>query len=881
MKSNELRKRFIDFFESRKHTFVPSSSMVIKNDPTLLFVNAGMNQFKDVFLGNKESKIDAAVNSQKCLRVSGKHNDLDEVGHDTYHHTMFEMLGNWSFGSYFKKDAIMLAWEFLVKDLKISEDRLYVTFFEGDEKENLESDNETKHIWSQITSDEKIVAGSKKDNFWEMGKIGPCGPSTEIHIDLREDNELIDTPTVDLINKDHPQVIEIWNLVFIEFNRNETGELTFLPKKHVDTGMGFERLCMVMQNKKSTYDTDIFFDLIQGISSISDVNYGNSIQSDIAIRVIVDHVRAISFSIADGQLPSNNGAGYVVRRILRRAVRYGYTYLNLKQPFLYKLVDILSKNFKSIFPEINLQKSTIKTVIKEEENMFLKTLGKGLDLINRSIEALPKDVQTMSGSDVFVLYDTYGFPPDLTELILREKNLYYDKIQFDKDMLSQKSRSRSASKIIFGDWVIVNNLPFEGFVGYQNLEISDAQLVRYRKVRKKDKDYYHLVFNKTPFYPEGGGQVGDNGIISHTGTKNATTVDIIDTKKENNLIVHLVKDLPFNLKDNNCQNFNLRVNKKRRLLTARNHSATHLLHFHLRHLLGLHIEQKGSFVGPDYLRFDFSHFQKIDSDTLSLIEHHINSSIINSEKIEEFNDMAIDNAKEMGAISLFGEKYGDYVRVIKLGDSIELCGGTHVSATSEIGLFKIISESSISAGVRRIEARTSLAAIKLFDNYSSTLKDLEEMLKQPQNLIKSVQKVLTENKELNELAASFKRDKYDILTKELSSKMLIYSDVKYLISDLSIDVSAMKNICFSLIKEHDNAFLVFTINNNNKIIINVAISKKLVEEKNLNASKIVNEIGSHVNARGGGQPFFAVASGNKVAGLNALLDHAKEIIQNL
>ena len=881
MKSNELRKRFIDFFESRKHAFIPSSSMVIKNDPTLLFVNAGMNQFKDVFLGNKESKIDAAVNSQKCLRVSGKHNDLDEVGHDTYHHTMFEMLGNWSFGSYFKRDAIMLAWEFLVKDLKISEDRLYVTFFEGDKKENLESDNETKQIWSQIVSHEKIVAGSKKDNFWEMGKIGPCGPSTEIHIDLRTDNELIDTPAVDLINKDHPQVIEIWNLVFIEFNRNETGELTFLPKKHVDTGMGFERLCMVMQNKKSTYDTDIFCDLIQGVSSIANINYGDSVQSDIAIRVIVDHIRAISFSIADGQLPSNNGAGYVIRRILRRAVRYGYTYLNLKQPFLYKLVDVLSKKFKNIFPEIDLQKSIIKTVVKEEENMFLKTLGKGLDLINSSIEALPKDVQTMSGSDVFVLYDTYGFPPDLTELILREKDLDYDKIQFDKDMLSQKSRSRSASKIILGDWVSVNNLPFEGFVGYQSLEISDAQLVQYRKVRKKDIDYYHLVFNKTPFYPEGGGQVGDNGSVTHAGTKNTPTVNIIDTKKENNLIIHLVKDLPFNLKDNNYQNFTLSVNKKRRFLTARNHSATHLLHFYLRNLLGPHIEQKGSFVGPDYLRFDFSHFQKIDSDTLSLIEQHINSSIINSEKIEEFNDMAIDNAKEMGAISLFGEKYGDHVRVIKLGDSIELCGGTHVCATSEIGLFKIISESSISAGVRRIEARTSLAAIKLFDNYSSTLKDLEEMLKQPQNVIKSVQTILRENKELKELAESVKKNKDDMLTTELSSKMLIYNDVKYLVSELNIDISAMKNICFSLIKEHDNAFLVFVKNNQNKVIINVAISKKLVQEKNLNASQIISEVGAHVDARGGGQPFFAVASGDKVKGVKALLDHAQDIIQNL
>jgi len=854
--------------------------MVIKDDPTLLFVNAGMNQFKDIFLGNISPFVPSAVNSQKCLRVSGKHNDLEEVGHDTYHHTMFEMLGNWSFGDYFKQEAIVLAWDFLTKELKISEERLYVTFFNGDKKDRLQKDDDTKNIWNQIVSQDQIVAGSKKDNFWEMGKNGPCGPCTEIHIDLRSDIERAKISTQSLINQGHSKVIEIWNLVFIEFNRKENGVLELLPKKHVDTGMGFERLCMVLQNKTSTYDTDIFGDLIQDISKISKINYGDSEKTDIAIRVIVDHIRAIGFSIADGQLPNNTGAGYVIRRILRRAIRYGYTYLNLKEPFLYKLIDSLSRQFRSFFPEIEAQRSMIENVIKEEENTFLNTLGKGLELISKSIELLASDTNQMDGSDVFELYDTYGFPPDLTALILKEKGLGYDQIQFDKEMKKQKIRSRSASKVTLGDWIMVNDIPIEGFVGYDYTYIDDAQLVKYRKVTQKDKNHYHLVFNKTPFYPEGGGQVGDIGVVQKNSIKNnSDKVSILDTKKENNTIIHIANSIPFGNNSIQHKHIFLSVNDTRRLLIQRNHSATHLLHSFLRKILGTHVEQKGSFVGPNYLRFDFSHFKKIEDKYLTQIEDEINHIISTGLKLEEFKNIPIDKAQEMGAMSLFGEKYGDTVRVIQFGDSIEFCGGTHVSESTEIGVFKIISESSIASGIRRIEAVTSQGAVTFFNKKLTTLNKLQHILKNTDNVVGAVQKLISENKRLHDMAAVSKKYKGDMLMQELSNKILKINGVQCLLHKLDVDVATLKNICFSFIQKHDDLVLALVTTSDSKVILNIALSKNLVQARKLNASQIINQVGKHIEAKGGGQPFFAIASGHNLNGVEYMFDEVKEIIK--
>ena len=878
MKSDILRQRFIDFFESREHTFIPSSPMVVKDDPTLLFVNAGMNQFKDIFLGNKESIVNSAVNSQKCLRVSGKHNDLDEVGYDTYHHTMFEMLGNWSFGDYFKQNAISFAWEFLVKELKISEEKLYVTFFEGDKKDNLKSDDETKNIWSQIIHKDKIVPGSKKDNFWEMGKIGPCGPCTEIHIDLRPDIEIKNTPTLDLINKDHPQVIEIWNIVFVEFNRNENGTLSLLPQKHVDTGMGFERLCMVMQNKVSTYDTDVFSDLITSISNIANVKYGNDQNTDIAIRVIVDHIRAIGFSIADGQLPSNTGAGYVIRRILRRAVRYGYTYLNLKTPFLYKLIDVLVANFRNIFSDIDVQKSMIKNVIKEEEDTFLKTLGKGLDLINNSLKR--NKTKKINGADVFELYDTYGFPPDLTELILKEKGLSYNQEQFDKEMEKQKKRSRSASEINVGDWVQVNSISIDGFVGY-DYQSHAAKIVKYRKASVKGHDRFHIVFDKTPFYPEGGGQIGDTGVIlPPEGYVNPEKNTVIDTKKENNMIIHVVDNLPSFGPENSMETYMLMPDNKRRQLIARNHSATHLLHHELRNMLGNHVEQKGSYVGADYLRFDFSHFEKINQTQIIELEKKINNLIIQSVDLKEFRNISLDEAKKMGALAFFGEKYDDRVRAIQFGNSIELCGGTHVANTAEIGFIKIISEFSIASGIRRIEAKTSKGAIDFVNQKINTLLNLQYLFKNTDNIIGAAKKIINENKELSILANEAKNTQASDLMDKLSNNMIDVNGLKLVLSKVDMDVGVMKNTCFQLISKYDNLVVALVTNKENRVILNIALSKQLVHQKKLDASQIINKVGAHINARGGGQPFFAVASGNNMNGVQNIFDDISKMIKD-
>ena len=886
MKSIVLRKKFIDFFKSRNHVFIPSSPMVLKDDPTLLFVNAGMNQFKDIFLGNVPPISKRVVNSQKCLRVSGKHNDLEEVGHDTYHHTMFEMLGNWSFGDYFKQEAINLAWDFLTKELNISEDRLYVTFFQGDEKDNLLKDNDTRDIWSKLISSDKIVPGSKEDNFWEMGKTGPCGPSTEIHIDLRPDIERKRVPTNSLINRDHPEVIEIWNIVFISYNRTENNVLESLPNTHVDTGMGFERLCMVLQNKTSTYDTDIFYNLIKQVASISKFNYGESMHTDVAIRVVVDHIRAIVFAISDGQIPSNTGAGYVIRRILRRAVRYAYTYLKLEEPFLYLLVELISTQFKDIYPEIFEQKSAISNIIREEERAFLKTLGKGLALINQFIVELKPNVSKISGKVVFELYDTYGFPPDLTSLILKEKNLVFDIHEFNDYMQQQKFRSRSASEIVLGDWIHVNKVSTTEFIGYDKLIIQDAELVKYRYVTSKGKKQIHLVFNTTPFYAEGGGQVGDEGEVffKSIDTKDTLCGQINNTIREGDLIIHIANSWP----DNHFSNtkYTLQVNYKKRILTERNHSATHLLHYVLRKNFGIHVEQKGSYVGPDYLRFDFSHFQKIKKTKLVEIENIINNYIFSGSHLVEMRSLPIDQAKEMGALALFGEKYGDSVRVIQFSldsnnQSIELCGGTHVNNINEIGVFKIISESSVAAGIRRIEAVTSQSAYHFFNTKINTLNEIGDLFKNNDNVLKSIQKIIHENKELQILASNTNKRKLQNLIQSLNSRIINLNNLKILTSELDCDVADMKNICFSFLKEYDNICVALVTKSNGKVILNVGFSKQLISNSKFNASKIVNQISIDINGKGGGQPFFAVASGDRTGGITQILQHFKQIITDL
>ena len=885
MKSIELRKQFINFFKSKKHKLTPSSSIVVSDDPTLLFVNAGMNQFKDIFLGNSEPTNFRVVNSQKCLRVSGKHNDLEEVGHDTYHHTMFEMLGNWSFGDYFKKEAIYFAWEFLTKELQIPAERLYVSFFQGDVKDNLLEDDETKNIWTNIIPTDKLVPGSKKDNFWEMGKIGPCGPCTEIHIDLRSDIERSKTPTQFLINKDHPEVIEIWNIVFIEFNRKEDNSLESLPNKHVDTGMGFERLCMVMQNKKSTYDTDIFLDLIEKVSNISGVNYGDKESTDIAIRVVVDHVRAIVFSISDGQFPGNNGAGYVIRRILRRAVRYGYTYLNIKEPFLYQLVPLLGNQFQSIFPEIQSQTSLIQDVIKEEERAFFNTLGKGIDLINNLINSLKKSRKVIDGSNVFELYDTYGFPPDLTALILKEQGLSYNQSQFNACMEKQKNRSRSASEILLGDWIQVNDSSIDGFVGYDSYMVDDAILIKYRKIEIKGEKKFHLVFNKTPFYPEGGGQIGDSGFI-YADSENSDNIDplfVLDTKKENNIIIHVVQKMHWELDKTPflSTGLTLKIDINKRKLTSRNHSATHLLHHILRIVFGNHIEQRGSYVSHDYFRFDFTHYEKINNQDLTKIENEINSFIVKGIPFDEFRDLSIKEAKNMGAIALFGEKYGDLVRVVKFGDSIELCGGTHVINTSEIGIVKIVSESSIASGVRRIEALTSLGAINFLNKISVDLEEAQTILKTSGTIIPALKKLIIKNKELIDIANNAEKNELHNLILDLEKDVKDIGDCKVLLKELDISIPNMKNICFSFIEKYDNAVLALATNTGNKAIINIALSKSLVKNKNLNASHIVNQVSKHINGRGGGQPFFAVASGVSSSNFSKVFSEIENLIKGL
>ncbi len=870
MTSKETRQAFLDFFKSKSHQIVPSAPMVVKNDPTLMFTNAGMNQFKDIFLGNSPVKYPRIANTQKCLRVSGKHNDLEEVGHDTYHHTMFEMLGNWSFGDYFKHEAIDWAWEFLVDVLKIDSSLLYATVFEGSQEDGLEADHEALDLWKKHLPVNRILMGSRKDNFWEMGDTGPCGPCSEIHIDLRSTSEKEKLSGDKLVNTGHPQVVEIWNLVFIQFNRRADGSLHPLPSKHVDTGMGFERLCMALQGKQSNYDTDVFQPLIQQIAQMCGINYGKDTSADIAMRVIADHIRAISFSIADGQLPSNVKAGYVIRRILRRAVRYGYTFLNFKEPFMFKLVETLASQMGESFNELKAQKELIEKVIHEEEASFLRTLETGIRLLDGHIESTKRDKKTeISGKEAFTLYDTYGFPLDLTELICREHGLGVNRPEFDKEMEVQKERSRSDAAMEAHDWIEIFPIESTRFVGYDTTE-AEIRIARYRTVKTKGKEQYHLVFDATPFYAESGGQVGDSGTISN----GSELVNIINTLKENNLIVHLAEKLPVNP----SELFAAMVNTEKRQNTANNHTATHLLHHALREVLGTHVEQKGSLVHPNYLRFDFSHFQKLSDEEIRRVERLVNAAIRQNTQAVEFREIPMDQAKAMGAMALFGEKYGDSVRVMQFGDSVELCGGTHVEQTGTIGIFKITSEGAISAGIRRIEAITGPKAEEFLYEQVDTIKNVKVALSATGKLELAVEKIMDENASLRKEVEGLMHQRSQQLKNELKTNAMVRNGVTIIAGEVSsLSADALKDLSFQLRNEIENLFLVLGIESDGKVQLTVMVSDSLMKERNLNASTIVREAAKEIQGGGGGQPFYATAGGKNPAGLSKALAKAIEI----
>ena len=871
MNSKEIRQKFKDFFASKQHQVVESAPMVVKDDPTLMFTNAGMNQFKDIFLGNSPVKWSRVANSQKCLRVSGKHNDLEEVGHDTYHHTMFEMLGNWSFGDYFKKDAIDWAWELLTNEFKLPVDRLYATVFEGDKSENLELDHEAKDMWLKYLPADRVLNGNKKDNFWEMGASGPCGPCSEIHIDLRDESDREKISGRDLVNKSNPLVIEIWNLVFIQYNRKADGSLEVLPHRHVDTGMGFERLCMAMQGKKSNYDTDVFQPIIQKIAQLSGFGYGQKSETDIAMRVIADHLRAVSFAIADGQLPSNNKAGYVIRRILRRAVRYAFTFLNQKEPFMNKLVPVLTDTMGEAFPELKKQQALVEKVIYEEEAAFLKTLATGIKLLDQIIEkAKVEKSSQISGNVAFELYDTFGFPLDLTQLIAREHHLDVNQEEFDAAMGQQKDRSRSAAQIETDDWIVLIQDDQEEFVGYDYTE-TEVIITKYRKIKEKGKDFYQLVFNITPFYAESGGQVGDTGFIEAMGEKTM----IINVKKENNQIIHLVNHLP---KQTNVT-YKAIVNNENRRATESNHSATHLLHQALREILGTHVEQKGSLVNPDLLRFDFSHFQKVTDEELEKVEQIVNQRIRMNIALEEHRDVPIANARQMGAMALFGEKYGDTVRVIKFDKSVELCGGTHAKSTGQLGLFKIQSESSIAAGIRRIEASTGFATERFVNNQLQLIKEASLLLKS-NNIVKDIEKLLTEKALLSAKIEGFAADRVKALKSELKSKITDINGAKVIVTLVdSVSADNLKDIAYQLKGEVENLYLVLGTSLEGKAGLAVMIADNLVKERGLHAGNIIREISKEIEGGGGGQPFFATAGGKKTAGLPGALEKALNFIK--
>jgi alanyl-tRNA synthetase len=844
--------------------------MVIKDDPTLMFTNAGMNQFKEYFLGNKAVKNKRVADTQKCLRVSGKHNDLEEVGMDTYHHTMFEMLGNWSFGDYFKKEAIEWAWELLTKVYGINKDILYVTIFEGDTSEDLERDTEAYELWKQFVPEDRIINGNKKDNFWEMGDQGPCGPCSEIHVDIRSAEEKAKVSGASLVNQDHPQVVEIWNLVFMQFNRKANGSLEKLPAQHVDTGMGFERLCMVLQGKQSNYDTDVFTPLIREIEAVTNSKYGKDEKTDVAIRVIGDHVRAVAFSIADGQLPSNTGAGYVIRRILRRAIRYGFTFLEIKTPFIHKLIETLSKQMGEAFPELISEKNLITNVIREEEQSFLRTLDQGMVLLENVIETA--DSKTVSGEKAFELYDTFGFPIDLTALILRERGFNLDEAGFEIELQKQKERSRSASKVETGDWEILNDDSIEDFVGYDTLR-TQVKITRYRKVEsKKDGELYQLVFNLTPFYPEGGGQVGDKGYLE---ASNGEVIYIIDTKKENNLIIHFVKNLPRKPEDT----FEAVVDKTQRFRTASNHTATHLLHQGLRNILGEHVSQKGSMVHSRNLRFDFSHFSKVTDKELKQVEDFVNARIREGILLEEKRGIPYQQAIDEGAIALFGEKYGDSVRAIKFGKSMELCGGTHVDSTADIWHFIITSEGAVASGIRRIEAITGDAAKQYFIDRSEVFSKLQKTLNNAQDPIKAVKTLQEENNLLQKQVQQLLKEKAKDIKGDLKSEITQINGVNFLAKELDLDASGLKDLAFELGSEIDNLFILFGARQDGKALLSCYISKELAKERSLDAGKIVRELGKYIEGGGGGQPFFATAGGKKPEGIATALEKAGEYLK--
>ena len=869
MDSNQIRTTFLEFFKGKEHLIVPSAPMIVKNDPTLMFTNAGMNQFKDLFLGNSPVRHKRVADSQKCLRVSGKHNDLEEVGHDTYHHTMFEMLGNWSFGDYFKKEAISWAWELLVEVYGLPKDRIYATIFEGSPEEGIDRDNEAYTYWKQFLPEDHILLGNKHDNFWEMGDTGPCGPCSEIHFDLRDDAERAKLDGRELVNAGHHLVIEIWNLVFMQFNRKANGQLEPLPAQHVDTGMGFERLCMVLQGKQSNYDTDVFQPTIQRLAAMAGKTYGKDAKADIAMRVIADHLRAIAFSIADGQLPSNVKAGYVIRRILRRAVRYGYTYLGFNEPFICKLVEGLVQQMGDQFPELRAQQDLITKVIAEEESAFLRTLATGINLMDGVIaKAKEAGKDTISGSDAFLLYDTYGFPIDLIELIAHENGMKVDGDAFSKELQKQKERSRNAAAVDTDDWVELFPISESKFVGYDSLE-ADVRISRYRRVKTKNKTYYQLVFDQTPFYGNSGGQVGDQGILESDGG----TVRVTDTQKENNLTVHIVENLPEDI----TATFHAVVDKQLRDASANNHSATHLMHKALRTVLGAHVEQKGSLVTPEYLRFDFSHFQKVTDEQIREVERLVNHDIRANFPLEERRDCPIDEARTLGAMMLFGEKYGDRVRVVKYGDSVELCGGTHVSATGNIGLFKIVGESAISAGVRRIEAVTGGAAEQFVYGLEDLLRAVQKHLNNP-SIEQAVRRLIEENAEMSHQIEQVTQERIAALT-QASAKAVVEEEGMHLIArQISANSDVIKGIAFGLRPMFADLVFVGGTTVGEKVSLTVMLGEEIVAQ-GINASQVIREAAKEINGGGGGQPFFATAGGKNADGLDNAILKAVELIR--
>lgn len=872
MDSKEIRNQFLKFFESKKHEIVSAAPIVNKNDSSLMFINAGMNQFKDIFLGDKQAKSKRVVDSQPCLRVSGKHNDLEDVGKDTYHHTLFEMLGNWSFGDYFKEKAIDWAWELLIDIYKIDKNKLYVTVFGGDKSDNLDADLEARNFWKKHISEDRILNFDKKDNFWEMGATGPCGPCSEIHVDLRREEEKNKIDGIELVNKDHPEVVEIWNLVFIQYNRNHDKSLNTLPQKHIDTGMGFERLAMALQGKKSNYDTDVFVPLLNKLRDLSGKTYGKSQEIDMAFRVIVDHIRAITFIIADGQLPSNNKAGYVLRRILRRAVRYGYTFLGFEQAFLYQLIDILIEQFEDVYPQIKKQKSFIQNIIKNEEESFLNTLSNGLNRLDQIIKSSKEKRETkINGKIAFELYDTFGFPFDLTNLIALENNLIIDEKGFESEMQKQRDRARAAGKIDAGDWQIVQNLENVEFVGYDNLECQ-TEILKYRTVETKGKKEFQVVFSPTPFYVESGGQVGDTGYLENKLEK----IKVLKTFKENNLIIHQVDKLPKEIE------YFAKINRSKRKLIENNHSATHLMHAALRQVLGSHVQQKGSLVNDKYLRFDFSHFQKMTDEEIKEVETIVNQKIQANIPLLEEKNVSIEEAKAKGAIALFGEKYGEFVRVISFDPnfSVELCGGTHVDFTSQISLFKITSESSIGSGIRRIEAKTSEGAFQYFNNALEKLEAINGLFKNSKNVLHSVEKLVQENQKIQKELEKFERLNILILTKDLKDKNQNINGINLIAQSIEINsADGLKTLALEIRKQKENAVIVLGTKINDKANLVIAVSDNLVSEKNINAQNLIRLVSKEIKGGGGGQAFLATAGGKNPNGLENVYKKIEEIIK--